>query len=41
MLATGPYRLSINGWIIADDHFELSRIGPYEALERTIDVSAC
>ena len=40
VLATGPYRLSINGWIIADDHFELAQIGPYDALERTFDVSA-
>ena len=40
VLATGPYRLAVNGWIVADDRFELGRVEPPEAMERTYDISA-
>ncbi len=39
VLATGPYRLAINGWIVADDHFGVGVVPPYEAVEQTFDVS--
>jgi hypothetical protein len=40
VLATGPYRLAVNGWIVADDRFELAHEEQPDAIERTFDISA-
>jgi hypothetical protein len=40
VLATGPYRLAVNGWIVANDRFELAQTDPPDAIERTFDISA-
>jgi hypothetical protein len=39
VLATGPYRLAVNGWIVADDHLELGRVDAYQPREQTFDIS--
>jgi hypothetical protein len=39
VLATGPYCLAVNGWIVADDHRELGLLPPYEPIEHTFDIS--
>ncbi|HEX2473367.1 MAG TPA: hypothetical protein VHK01_01395, partial [Lacipirellulaceae bacterium] len=40
VLATGPYRLAVNGWIVASDRFELAYEEQPDAIERTFDISA-
>jgi hypothetical protein len=40
VLSTGAYRLAVNGWIVADDHYELLRSNPYDETERTFDISS-
>jgi hypothetical protein len=38
VLATGPYRLAINGLIVADDHLNIGTGVPFEPKEQTFDV---
>jgi hypothetical protein len=40
VIATGPYRVAINGWLVADDQADLAAEAPVKATERTFDVSA-
>jgi hypothetical protein len=38
-MATGPFRVAINGWLIVDDSEDLAVKIPNRALERTVDIS--
>ena len=40
VIATGPYRVAINGWLVADDQIDLAAEAPDRPTERTFDVSA-
>jgi hypothetical protein len=40
VIATGPYRIAINGWLVMDDQLDLAAVPPEAPLERTFDVSA-
>lgn len=40
VVATGPYRVAVNGWLVADDQVDLAAEAPQEPMERTFDVSA-
>jgi hypothetical protein len=40
VIATGPYRIAINGWLVVDDNADLAAVPPIEPLERTYDISA-
>ncbi len=40
VMATGPYRVAVNGWIVTDDQADLAAEPPIKPKERTFDVSA-
>jgi hypothetical protein len=40
VIATGPYRIAINGNLVVDDQLDLADVPPESPLERTFDVSA-
>ncbi len=39
VLSTGPYRVSVNGQLMADDHDDLAVKNPYRSVEQTYDIS--